>query len=215
MSDLISVTGMVLSAMPMGEYDRRLVILTSERGKISAFAKGARRPNSPLLAGSRPFSFGTFQLYEGRSSYNVKSMDIKRYFEELALDVEAACYGTYFMEFADYYGQEGIDERQMINHLYAALMALGHPERDRKLIRAVFELRAMAIHGEYSEVPVIACSDAAAYAWNYVLTTAASKVFAFALKAPDQAEFIRAVESLKNYYIDRKFKSLEVLQMIL
>ena len=212
MSDLISVTGMVLSAMPMGEYDRRLVILTAERGKISAFAKGARRPNSPLLAGSRPFSFGIFQLYEGRSSYNVKSMEIRRYFEELATDVEAVCYGTYFMEFADYYGQEGIDERLMINHLYAALIALTHEGRDRRLIRAIFELRAMAIHGEYAEVPVIACGESASYAWNYVLTSPQSKVFAFALKPEDQAEFIRAVESLKNYYIERKFKSLEVLQ---
>lgn len=214
MSDLITVTGMVLSSSPIGEYDRRLVILTSERGKISAFAKGARRPNSALLAGSRPFSFGQFQLYEGRTSYNVRSMDIQRYFDELAGDLEAVCYGTYFMEFASYYGREGIDERDMINHLYVSLTALSHPEKDRHLIQAVFELRAMMIHGEYSPQPMTACSESAAYAWNYVLTAPAGRVYSFTLRAEDSREFIRSVEALKRYYIDYEFRSLDVLKSL-
>ena len=71
MTGQVKLTGMVLAAMPVGEYDRRLTILTKERGKISAFARGARKPTSALLASSQPFSFGEFILYEGKSSYNV------------------------------------------------------------------------------------------------------------------------------------------------
>ena len=62
----ITVRGMVLSSMPIGEYDRRLEILTDSLGRISAFARGARKPSSALVSASRVFAFGEFDLYEGR-----------------------------------------------------------------------------------------------------------------------------------------------------
>lgn len=148
MGETITATGMVLSAIPVGEYDRRLVILTRERGKIAAFARGARRINSPFMAGSRPFSFGTFELYEGRSSYTVSSMSISNYFMELSNDYMGALYGFYFLELADYYTKENVDESQMLKLLYQSFRALLNKHIQNELVKAVFELKAMAVNGE-------------------------------------------------------------------
>ena len=215
MSDLITLTGIVLSVMPVGEYDRRMVILTAERGKISVFAKGARRPNSPFVAGSRALVFGQFTVYEGRSTYNLKQTEIRNYFEGLAADMEAACYGAYFGEFADYYGHEGVDGREMINILYAALLALGRGDMDRKLIRYVYELKVMASQGEYSEDPFTLCHESAAYAWRFVIATPPKNLFSFRLSEEAAEEFYYAVDGLKKFYIDRKFKSLDVLEAVI
>ena len=152
MNQSITVTGMILSATPIGDYDKRIVILTKEKGKISAFAKGARRQNSPLMGVTNPFSFGEFQLYEGRSSHNVMQANISNYFMELSTDFEGAYYGFYFMEIADYYTREYNDEREMLKLLYQTMRALISGKIERELVRYIFELKALVINGEAPEV---------------------------------------------------------------
>ncbi len=166
MGKTIVLTGIVLSAAPVGEYDRRITVLTKERGKIAAFARGARRPGSQLMASCSPFSFGQFEAYEGRKSYTVVKAEIKNYFRELAMDLEGAYYGFYFLEIAGYYTQENADEIHMLKLLYQSLRALESRRLDNKLVRRVFELRAMAVNGEGPNVfSCLGCGKEEGLSW--------------------------------------------------
>ncbi len=148
----IEVTAMVLVAGAIGEYDRRVVLLTKERGRISAFAKGARKPTSSLVSITNPFVFGKFTLYQGRNSYTLVSAEVQNYFSELRSDVEAAYYGFYFLEIASYYTREGNDETQMLKLLYQTFRALTKKTIPFPLIRCIFELKAMTVQGEGPQV---------------------------------------------------------------
>ncbi|MCI9163129.1 MAG: DNA repair protein RecO [Lachnospiraceae bacterium] len=212
MREAVSLAGMVLKSGPVGEYDRRLVILTRERGKITAFARGARRAGNALMAASQPFVFGNFRLYEGREAYSLASAEVRNYFTELAADVEAACYGSYFLEFADYYGRENVEGAELLLLLYQSMRALLKPALPHSLVQLVFELRAMAANGEYTAQPPKAVSDSAAYAWEFIIASPLESLYTFVLKEGVQRELRECVELNKRRFVDREFKSLGILR---
>ena len=148
MRDKTELTGIVLSSTMVGDYDKRLVLLTKERGKITAFAKGARKPNSPYLGISEPFNFGTFTLLEGYDAYRLVGGDVKEYFLDIKNDIEGICYGTYFCDILEYLCVEGIGDSNILNLLYITLKALTKEEIPNRLIRRIFELKVLAFDGE-------------------------------------------------------------------
>lgn len=144
--------GMILRSMPQGDYDKRLVILTKEKGKITVFARGARRSNHVLSGKTNSFSFGIFTIGNGSSAYYLKQADISNYFMEMGQDYERNCYGCYLLEFADYYTHECSDELPMLKLLYQSMRALLKDSIPNALVRTIFELKTLVINGEYPEV---------------------------------------------------------------
>lgn len=127
--------GMVLKAEPMGEYDRRVVLLTKDRGKIAAFARGARRQGSRLSASTDLFAFGEFKLYPGKNSYTITDAAISNYFEGFRDRFTEAMYGMYFLEVMDYQTRENNDEKEMLKLLYQSLRAILHEAYDNRLVQ--------------------------------------------------------------------------------
>ena len=243
----IVLTGMVLSTMPVGEYDRRVVILTKEQGKISAFAKGSRRPNSPLVGAVNPFSFGEFTMYEGRSSYTIQSVSISNYFAELRADITAAYYGFYFLEFTDYYTKEFNDERDMLKLLYQTLRALLNPRIPNLLIRCIFELKALTINGQAPQVfQCVICGDkerstvfsavkgglvcgecgrdvidgmmldnSTIYSMQYIESSTIERLYTFTVTDKVLKDLSKVMELLMEIFVNKRFKSLEILETLL
>lgn len=146
------VMGMVLSAATIGEYDKRVVLLTKERGRISAFARGARRPKSPLSASTEPFTFGEFYIYRGRDSYTIEQVEVKNFFPELRKDLDSLYMALYFCEVAGYFTREGLEAKEELNLLYLSLRALMLPSLSQKLVRYIYEFRMLYIEGEVPRI---------------------------------------------------------------
>ncbi|MDE6406826.1 MAG: DNA repair protein RecO [Lachnospiraceae bacterium] len=216
MQGITEITGMVLKAEPINDYDRRVVLLTKERGKISAFARGARKQNSKLLAATNPFCFGTFKLYEGRTSYNIMETEVTNYFEGLRDDYEGAFYGMYFLEVMDYYTRENNDEKEMLKLLYQSLRALMHGGLSNALVRYIFEMKAMVLSGEFPGMPKEGdWEESTRYAVNYITKSTVEKLYTFTVTPQVLAQLGTIADDYRRRYIDRPFKSLEIVENIL
>ena len=212
MQGITEITGMVLKAEPINDYDRRVVFLTKEKGKISAFARGARKPNSKLLAATNPFCFGTFKLYEGRTSYNVMEAEITNYFEGLREDYEGAFYGMYFLEVMDYYTRENSDEKEMLKLLYQSLRALMHEGLSNVLVRYIFEMKAVVINGEFPGMPKEGTwEESTRYAVSYIVNAGIEKLYTFTVAPLVLSQLKTIADDYRARYTDRSFKSLEIV----
>jgi DNA repair protein RecO (recombination protein O) len=215
MQEFIQVTGMILKQSPVGEYDRRVCILTRERGKISAFAKGARRPGSRLAAASNLFAFGTFKLYAGRNSYTVTEADIQNYFEDLMTDYVGAYYGMYFTEVADFYTRENNDEREMLKLLYQSLRALGASSIPNPLVKCIYELKAIAVNGEFPGAPQDRkLQESTVYALCYIASSPVEKLYTFTVTDSVLEELQQVAVDYCKRFLNHEFKSLEILKTL-
>ncbi len=213
MGQTITVTGMVLAAYPYGDYDKRLVVLTKERGKITVFAKGARRQNSSLLAVCNSFVFGEFFVYEGRTSYNLMQAKVGNYFSELSTDFTGACYGFYFCEVAEYYTREANDEVMMLKLLYQSLRALGRDSIPDELVRYIFELKTLVINGDCPvDFEGLEICESTLYTLQYIVTSPIEKLYTFAVSEQVLGELKYVLHRYRESYMEGNFKSLEILE---
>ena len=206
---------MVIKQSATGESNRRVVLLTKERGKVVAFARGARKQGSRLGACTNTFAFGTFKCYPGKEAYSLEDAEIQNYFEELMSDFEGAYYGMYFAEVADFYARENNDEKELLKLLYQSLRALTSPALSKRLVRVIFECKAIAVNGEYPGAPMgRGLSDSAVYALNYIGESRIEKLYTFTVTEEVLQELQQISEEYCAKFMRHSFKSLEILKTL-
>lgn len=220
MSYELEVSGVVVSSTPIGEYDKRVVLLTAERGKIHAFARGAKKLNSKLLAGTNPLTFAKFKLVSGKNAYVLLDVKIINYFEKLKNDLVRVYYGYYFLELSEYFSKENINETETINLLYVVFTAL---ESDNKVftpdfIKAIFEWKMFAIEGIMPDINSNICGKkimaSTREGLDFVFKTTVTKLFSFNLSDESKKEFIELAEAYRKLNTDKTFNSLEMIKAL-
>ena len=143
----IKTDGIVLREVAYQDSDKLLTVLTREYGKLTVRARGVRSSRSRSKAACQLLAYSEFTLLERGGRYVVTEATAKVMFPELRNDLELLSLASYFAQAADVLSPEGEENPPFVSLLLNALYALGRLGLPQKLVKAVFELRAMCLSG--------------------------------------------------------------------
>lgn len=144
---IIKTKGIVLLESNMGDFDKMLSILTPDIGKIGCAARGARKPKSPLLAGTQFLSFSDLVIYNGVNSYNINSCETIEVFYNIRTDLDKLTYASFISRIIYDVTDENQYTYKILQLLLNTLYMISETDMDKDFILSVFELRLMVLLG--------------------------------------------------------------------
>ena len=141
MSRIYSVQAVVLRRHNLAETDKIVTLFTRERGKLSAVAKGARRPQSRIAGATEPPTFVRAFMAVGQNLDVVTQCEVKEAFPALRDDLERLTCCGYLLELTDTLLEERLPQPDLFDLLLSALYLLNGGAEPLPLI-AAFSLHA-------------------------------------------------------------------------
>jgi DNA repair protein RecO (recombination protein O) len=148
---LYRTEAIVLGYRDLGEADKILTLLSPQRGKIHAVARGVRRPRNRLVGGTQLFSYSSFLLMEGRNLDIVSQCEIKESFYRIRGNLDLMAYGLYFAELLRA-STPLEDKNQELFRFFLKTLYVMQEWEDLELFSRIFEIKLMAIQGFAPEI---------------------------------------------------------------
>ena len=149
----IKVRGLIIREAPLGDKDKRLVMLTREMGKLSVIAKGALSPRSKWNATSQVFCYGDYVLSKGQTFYYIKEAQLVESFFALRQNLDRLAYATFMLEVAETMTLDGTENQNLMRLLLRGLMTMARTaDGSESLVADAFVWRMLAENGFYPDL---------------------------------------------------------------
>ncbi len=138
---------LVIKEFTVGEGDKYIALFGDKFGKIDVSAKGAKHYNRGLASGTQLFVYGNFSVKKTRDTYKLLNVEIIKSFHNLRQDITTLSYASFIAEFLNEVTQENSSNKNLLTLTLYTLHELTKHRLSAKLIRFVFEMRAMKYLG--------------------------------------------------------------------
>lgn len=144
---LTDTEGIVLRQIKTS-YNRRMILLFSRRyGKISAGTSIGEKGRSKSALALRPFTYGRYEMYKGRDSYNINSAEVLRSFYGIGENVDKYMYGAYVLEFTEKVLEEEMPAQRLFDLLIEFFDVLEGREKGIGTLVLAYQTKLLQIMG--------------------------------------------------------------------
>jgi DNA repair protein RecO (recombination protein O) len=142
------IEGIVLKTRDYGETNKIVTLLSRESGKITAMARGAKKPASRLAAVTQPFTYGTFLIQQGKGMGTMQQGEPLESMRHIREDIEATAYASFVVELIDRLAEEHSVQHSLFNLLQQSLHAISE-QYDPEAIALFVEWKMLPVAGIY------------------------------------------------------------------
>ncbi len=142
----IKTKGIILQENNMGDFDKMVTLLTPT-GKIGCSAKGSRRSNSSLMAGTQYLCFGDYVIYQGNNSYRINSCEPIEVFYNVRTDLDKLKYSAHISKIVNDVTDENQNTYRILQLILNTLYVISETDKNLDLALSIFRLRLLCILG--------------------------------------------------------------------
>lgn len=142
----------MLRRRPLGEADRIITLFSRERGKISAVAKGVRKPRSRFGARLDFFTRAQLTLHAGRTLDVITAVQSVKSIWDRLVDPDTFALASYAAEVVDALCEPDLAVPELYELLCELQSAVADPTLNRDLLMAVADLRLLDALGVAPEL---------------------------------------------------------------
>lgn len=149
---LTDTEGIVLKQIKTS-YNRRMILLFSRKyGKISAGTSIGEKGRSRSSLALRPFTYGRYELYKNRESYNINSAEVLKSYYRIGEDVDKYMNGAYVLEFTEKILSEEMQAPGLFDLLLDFFSLLENRSRGIGTLVLAYQTKALGFCGVMPEL---------------------------------------------------------------
>ncbi len=139
--------GIILRQIKTANGRRMILLFSRKYGKISAGSSVSEKGRSKAALAMRPFTFGRYELFKNRDSYNINSGEVIKSFYKIGEDVDKYMCASYVLE----YTEKILAEEQPMPKIFDLLIEffglLSERQKKYETLVSAYQIKTLALLG--------------------------------------------------------------------